>query len=178
MNKNKEKTAYTPHIKWVDWSKGKHAGGTEDTFILIRRIENMFDYTYGTKLTEEDLLYYRKILIKEFAREYDINTNRLWNCIRNEYVSRCLEFKDARKLDIPQNVLFYLERQNEVYRTTFPEICNYVDGLKPWEEIDAYIFDDTYTWLLAITHEELKCVIVGLEKLLKRKQEGDSVCGV
>ena len=126
----------------------------------------MFEYTYGRKLTEEDLLYYRKMLIKMFAQEYDVNTNILWNCIRDEFEFQCLEFEDAKKLDIPQNVFLFLERHFEVYSTTFSDICKYVDALEVWETgaIDACIFDETYTWLFAITHEDLKCVIIGLDE--------------
>lgn len=121
----------------------------------------MFEYTYGKKLSDEKLLNYRNMLIKTFAQEYDIQTNRLWNCLR---VKRsCLEFSYARKLEIPQSAIFYLERQNEVYCTTFNDICKYIDELEPWEDIDAYVFDDTFSWLLAITHEDLKCLVVGLE---------------
>lgn len=124
----------------------------------------MFEYTYGEKLSSKRLLYYKNMIIKEFAREYDIKTNRLWNCLRSKPI--CLEFEEARKLDIPNSndLVFYLERQNEVYNTTFEEICKYVNELEPWEDIDAYIFDETFQWIFAITHEDLKCLILGLVK--------------
>jgi hypothetical protein len=122
----------------------------------------MFEYKYGIELSDEKLIYYKDLLVNKFAKDYDIKTNRLWNCLKLK--SFCWEFEDARKLDIPnsKNILFYLERQNEVYRTTFDDICKYIDELEPWEDIDAYIFDETFKWLFAITHEDLKCVIVGL----------------
>ena len=121
----------------------------------------MFEYSYGEKLSNDRMVYYRDILIKKFAREYDIKTNRLWNCLREE--SSCFEFEDARKLNIPDSVLLYLERHNEVYRTTFKNVCRYVDELEPWEYIDAYVFDETFTWIFIITHEDLKCLIIGLK---------------
>lgn len=96
-----------------------------------------------------------------FGQEYDIKSNRLWNCLKVK--STCLEFKDVRKLCIPSSVMFYLERQNEVYSTTFSDICKYIDKLEQWEYIDAYVFDNTFDWLLVITHEELKCLVVGLK---------------
>lgn len=122
----------------------------------------MFEYAYDEKLSDEKMMYYKDMLKQIFAKEYDINTNRLWNCLRFESI--CLEFEEASKLNIPNsdNLLFYLERQNKVYKTSFKNICKYVDELEPWEDIDAYIFDETYTWLFAITHEDLKCVIIGL----------------
>ena len=119
---------------------------------------------YGEKLTEELLFSYRNKLIETFAQEYDIESNRLWNCLRKKRV--CLEFEDARRCNIPKNVIFYLERQNSIYRTTFEDVCRYVDELEPWEYIDAYVFDETFNWLFAITHEDLKCLIVGLEMIV------------
>ena len=121
----------------------------------------MFEYTYGKELSKELLFYYRNKLIESFAQEYDIESNRLWNCLRKK--PRCLEFEEARILNVPESVIFYLERHNEVYSTTFTDVCKYVDGLEPWEYIDAYVFDDTFTWLFAITHEDLKCLIIGLQ---------------
>lgn len=121
----------------------------------------MFEYSYGEKLSNERMVYYKDILIKKFAREYDIKTNRLWNCLREK--STCLEFEAARKLNIPGSVLLYLERHNEVYKTTFKNVCRYVDELEPWEYIDAYVFDETFTWIFVITHEDLKCLIIGLK---------------
>lgn len=47
-------------------------------------------------------------------------------------------------------------------KSSFTDVCKYVDELEPWEYIDAYVFDDTFTWLFAITHEDLKCLIIGL----------------
>lgn len=78
--------------------------------------------------------------------------------------TKCLEFEEARKLAVPISVILYLERQNEVYNTTFKDICKYVDELEPWEYIDAYVFDDTFSWLFIITHEELKCLVVELQE--------------
>lgn len=128
---------------------------------MFTKGENMFEYSYGEKLSNERMVYYRDILIKKFAREYDIKTNRLWNCLREK--STCFEFEIARKLNVPSSVLLYLERHNEVYKTTFKNVCRYVDELEPWEYIDAYVFDETFTWIFAITHEDLKCLIIGLK---------------
>ena len=44
------------------------------------------------------------------------------------------------------------------------QVCKYVEELEPWEYIDAYVFDDTFSWLFVITHEELKCLVVGLQE--------------
>lgn len=120
----------------------------------------MFEYTYGEKLPDEQLLSNRKKLVETFANSYDVKKNRLWNCLKVE--CNCYEFATARKLNIPNSVMFYMERQNELYSTTFENICKYIDELEPWEYIDAYIFDDSFSWLFAVTHEDLKCLFVEL----------------
>lgn len=120
----------------------------------------MFEYEYGIKLSNNQLSQFRQKLIQIFAQKYDIKSNRLWNCLRVK--ANCLDFEEARKLAVPDSVILYLERQNEVYNTTFKDICKYVEKLEPWEYIDAYVFDATFSWLFIITHEDLKCLIVGL----------------
>lgn len=119
----------------------------------------MFEYIYGDKVSEEKKQYYKGVLVKEFGTEYDIKTNRLWNCLKKE--CECMEFASALNYEYPPSVILYLERQDEVYNTTITDVCRYVNELEPWEYIDAYVFDETYAWLLAITHEELKCLVVG-----------------
>lgn len=120
----------------------------------------MFEYRYGKIIPDDKVAYFRCKLIEEFAEEYDINSNRLWNCLRER--PKCIEFEELKRLNIPEEICIYLERHNEVYITTFDEVCRYVDELEPWEYIDAYVFDGSFGWLVAITHEELKCLIVGL----------------
>jgi len=123
----------------------------------------MFEYRYGDKKSEKDQYYYQNKLIEIFAQEYDMQSNRMWNCLRKEPV--CMEYDDIKQLKVPQSVIIYLERQNEVYSTNFKEVCKYVEELEPWEYIDAYVFDSTFEWLIAITHEELKCLVIGLEQI-------------
>ena len=122
----------------------------------------MFEYQYGVRLSDDQLSQFRRKLIQIFAQEYDIKSNRLWNCLRVK--AKCLDFEEAGKLAVPVSVLLYLERQNEVYRTRFKDVCKYVEELEPWEYIDAYVFDDTFSWLFVITHEEFKCLVVGLQE--------------
>lgn len=68
------------------------------------------------------------------------------------------------KLPKDHDVFFYSERVEELYKTNFGEICEYVIQLEPWEEIDAEIFDDSMKWVIAITHEDIS-LIFGLEEL-------------
>ncbi len=61
-----------------------------------------------------------------------------------------------------QKVYYYGERDNEMYATTFSEVCAFLRELEPWGEIDSEIFDDTFTWYIAITHEDIS-LVYGLE---------------
>lgn len=54
----------------------------------------------------------------------------------------------------------------ELYKTNFGEIGEYVNQLEPWEEIDAEIFDESMKWVIVITHEDIS-LIFGLEELEK-----------
>lgn len=61
---------------------------------------------------------------------------------------------------------FFSERVEELYKTNFGEIGEYVNQLEPWEEIDAEIFDESMKWVIVITHEDIS-LIFGLEELEK-----------
>lgn len=61
-----------------------------------------------------------------------------------------------------QKVYYYGERDNEMYATTFSEVCAFLRELEPWDEIDSEIFDDTFTWYIAVTHEDIS-LVYGLE---------------
>ena len=52
-----------------------------------------------------------------------------------------------------ENELSYLKK-NDFSPSCFFEICEEISQLEPWDEIDALIFDETFTWTIAITHEE------------------------
>lgn len=122
----------------------------------------MYEYSYGKRLSNNMLDIYKKKFISSFGKSYDIKKNRLWNCLK--VPSRCVKFEDARNIKWPnsEELIFYLERQDEVYQTNYDEVCKYIDELEPWEYIDAYITDKTFSWLIAITHEELLCLVVEL----------------
>lgn len=58
------------------------------------------------------------------------------------------------QMNASKKVFYYDERTDSLFESYFNEICKNVSQLEPWEEIDALIFDDTFTWTIAITHEE------------------------
>lgn len=121
----------------------------------------MRQFVNGICVEKNNSPEYRSKLIKAFAKEYDLHSNRLWNCLRSK--PRREEFSSVEKLQIKGNVFFYEERCGETYLTTFNKVCFYINQLEPWEFIDGYVFDDSYSWLICITHEDLQCLLIGFE---------------
>ena len=121
----------------------------------------MRQFIHGICIEKKNSPVYRSKLIHAFAKEYDLTSDRLWNCLRVRPL--CSEFSEVEKLSIPGPVSFYEERCGETYQTTFAEVCNYLNQLEPWEFIDGYVFDESYRWLICITHEDLRCLLVGFE---------------
>ena len=68
--------------------------------------------------------------------------------------------EDIQSLPMNKNkiVYFYSERDKEMYEVLLSEIYDYIDEFEPWEEIDAEIFDASYEWFIAITHEDISLV--------------------
>ena len=75
-------------------------------------------------------------------------------------VPRTIPTEELQKLPLSPDtkVYYYGERDNEMVETSFAEICAFVDELEPWEEIDSEVFDDTFGWFIAITHEDISLV--------------------
>ncbi len=75
-------------------------------------------------------------------------------------VPQAITTEDIYHLQVSSNpkVYYYSERDNEMYETQFSEICTFVKELEPWDEIDTEIFDDTFEWFIAITHEDISLV--------------------
>lgn len=86
----------------------------------------------------------------------------MWNSFRQK--PRCLPFEKIWQLGIPANkqVFFYDERQNILLSTTLENIIDYVEEFQPWEGIDAYIFDESMEWIIAITHEDNLILCLGV----------------
>jgi len=86
----------------------------------------------------------------------------MWNSFRQK--PRCLPFEKIQQLGIPVNrqVFFYDERQNILFSTTLEDIIDYVVEFQPWEGIDAYVFDESMEWIIAITHEDNLILCLGV----------------
>ena len=61
------------------------------------------------------------------------------------------------KNNLPRDkkVFFYSERIRTLYAASFGSVVDYVGQLEPWEDIDAYLFNGTMDWVVAVTHEDV-----------------------
>lgn len=110
-------------------------------------------------------------LINEFKRnfvrsDYDRNNQKisplLWcNLACSIETIPTEEFRNT-SVDPNAEVYFYNERENKIYSTVFSEMVDFIKKLEPWEDIDAEIFDKSFAWLIAVTHEDF-CIIYGLK---------------
>ena len=80
----------------------------------------------------------------------------MWNSLLSQYEPRCLPTEEITQLGIPRDkkVFFYSERIHMLYAASFGVVVDYVEQLEPWEDIDAYLFDGTMDWVIAVTHED------------------------
>lgn len=120
------------------------------------------DYPFGNRIEADQLSKTIEQLKKQFVKDGQADNILIWNSFKIK--PRLVQYDNVKSLNVPNtdNLFFYLERQNEMYITKFNDICKYVDQLEPWEEIDAYIFDDSFKWVIAITHEENLLLVIGL----------------
>mgnify|MGYP001030276624 FL=1 len=80
----------------------------------------------------------------------------MWNSFLPQYEPRCLPFEEIANLGIPKDkkLFFYSERPKMLYSASFGPVVDYVTQLELWEDIDAYLFDGTMDWVVAVTHED------------------------
>lgn len=86
-------------------------------------------------------------------------TGLMWNAFIEK--PKCFHFDkiDTLKIPMDKEIFFYLERQGILYKTTIENIINMIAELEPWEEVDAYAFDQDMQWIVAITHENVLLTI-------------------
>lgn len=115
---------------------------------------------YKVKLCEEEI---KKLVAKvegKFTNNSD--TKLMWNKFVGK--PRCVPFEMINKLDIPNHtsLYFYLEREDEIYICDLNNIIEFINCFEPWDETDAYIFDDELKWIIAITHEDNLLLTLGI----------------
>lgn len=101
-------------------------------------------------------------LIERFRDRY-VDRKRLrqvglmWNSYLPQYHPRCFPTEELGELELPREkkVFFYSERDRKLYAASFGAVVDYAAQLEPWEEIDAYLFDETMDWVVAVTHEDM-----------------------
>ena len=107
---------------------------------------------------KKELVYEEKhMVIERFIECFAKSEKKL---IWNNFIKRprCFPFEQFNSLEInkSKNVYFYLERVDRLFITQLDCIKCYVDELEPWIDIDAYVFDESMEWTVAITHEDNK----------------------
>ena len=109
---------------------------------------------YGRALDPE--LIIERFRDRYVDRERMSRVMLMWNSFLPQYKPRCLPVEKITELSISgdKRVVFYQEPENLLYGTKFSAVVNYVRQLEPWESIDAYVFDGTMDWVVAITHED------------------------
>lgn len=125
----------------------------------------MFDKIVEKSVKDSILEKFVQSFLKKNYSFFDNKTNikKLMWCNFTKERNGIFPIENLPKLVFPENenLFFYLERTNELYKTNFFEICEYVKKLEPWDEIDAEIFDETMNWVVVITHEDF-LITIGL----------------
>lgn len=52
-----------------------------------------------------------------------------------------------------QSLFFFNERLDKFYAIKYSEFLKIIRSLEPWEELDAYLFDESMQWIIAHTHD-------------------------
>lgn len=106
--------------------------------------------------TEQILTKFKsRFVISDYNPE-NHSRSRLLHCNLSRETRRiATEDLESIAFDRKKKCYFYSERHREMYQVTFAEVCRLVAELEPWEDIDAEVFDDSYEWLIAITHEDV-----------------------
>lgn len=118
--------------------------------------------------SEEKELIIKCVLEKYVDMNRIIKNKLIWNSffIKPDRMT----FEQLSNFELPNlnNLLFYNERKSTLYRCKFSDVIHFINELEPWEDVDCYIFDDSTDWIVAITHEDLIVLAIGLD-LLSRK---------
>ena len=115
----------------------------------------MYDFTgYGRVLNAPWLMerFQDRYVDRKRLRQVGL----MWNSLLPQYKPRCLPTEEIAQLGIPRDkkVFFYSERIRTLYSASFGAVVDYVEQLEPCEDIDAYLFDGSMDWVVAVTHED------------------------
>jgi len=117
-----------------------------------------------THRKENILNQFLKKLVKDnytFENPTSGNKELIWCHFKKENECKVYSteelFKSQLKIDNP--VYFYDEFTEELFLTDFEDVRRFINGLEAWDDVDAEIFDDTFNWVIAVTHEDISKVL-------------------
>ncbi|MDR1852972.1 MAG: hypothetical protein LBR21_10075 [Propionibacteriaceae bacterium] len=98
--------------------------------------------------------------------------NERYNCLELPWIYYKVDTKvldwfipeNINSIDLPFDRVVYChnEREKIVYETTYREVYNLLMSLEPWDEIDVELFDDSFSWTVAFTHE-MEAILFGVD---------------
>ena len=81
-----------------------------------------------------------------------------WNSIKNKYneKKKRISFEELNAMDSKtlECIYIYVERNREIFSGSIQVIFDYLEQQEPWEETDIIVFDESYEWFIAFTHED------------------------
>lgn len=131
---------------------------------LIRRISvNIYDFlrNYSRK-NELDGIDKNKIIEKFIGRFIDSKlvpqNYLLWNSIkfthRGKVEKISLEKINTINIKNLDCMYIYLERHKALFQGNIQIIIDFLEQQEPWEETDITVFDESYNWFMAFTHDD------------------------
>jgi hypothetical protein len=99
-----------------------------------------------------------KLLVEEFSSEFQPHIDTTF--ASNVPMACSLKGKaitnDLSNLPISEDTKVYVfyENANELYLTTIKAMAHYLRSREPWEDYDICIFDSSFDWCLAASHED------------------------
>lgn len=121
-------------------------------------IDGILDRQTADELMET---FKKKFVVSDYDPESQKVSRLLWCNLSCEVRTMPLDELKSVRLAPDTRVYCYNERSREMCDTTFGQICKFISELEPWEETDIDIFDLSFKWFIAITHEDF-LIVYGL----------------
>jgi len=99
-----------------------------------------------------------KLLVEEFSSKFQplIDSTLASNVPMACSLEGAEISDDLSNLPISEDTTVYVfcENTNELYHATIKAMAHYLKGREPWEDYDICIFDSSFDWCLAASHED------------------------
>lgn len=122
---------------------------------MQENIGGILDRQTANELME---IFKRKFVVHNYNPKSQKISSLLWCNLSCDVRTMPLETLKNIRLAPDARVCCYNERSRKMYDTTFGQVCEFISKLEPWEETDIEIFDLSFKWLIAITHEDFLMV--------------------